>query len=114
MHVMTQAQGETNKSDRPAGPLIAGSGRAPRRAFGLIKPFASHILECVPQQPLAPHRLQTAALPEGQAFCLCRKEQIFTPSPRVLVRAGDEGQQRAGEGPALLGMLSETTFCRGG
>lgn len=75
-----------------AGPLIAGSGWTPRRTFGLIKPSASHIPACVPQQPLAPPRLQTAALPEGQDFCLCWKKQIFTPNPHTPVRLENEGQ----------------------
>lgn len=114
MHVMTQEQGEANGSDRSAsraGPLIAGSGWTPRRSFGLIKPSASHIPECVPQQPLAAPRLQTAALPEGQDFCLCRKKQIFTPNPHAPARSENKGQQRHGEGAALLEMLAETMFC---
>lgn len=95
VHLTTKAKRSSSEAARcatQAGPLIAGSSWTPRRTFGLIKPSASHIPACVPQQPLAPPRLQTAALPEGQDFCLCRKKQIFTPNPHTSVRLQNQGQ----------------------
>ena len=51
------------------------------------------------QRPLllAPHRLQTAALSEGQDFCLCRRKQVFSHKTHTFIHNKNNSKQTVGE-----------------
>lgn len=65
--------------------------------------------DCALQQRpllLAPHRLQAAALSEGQDFCLCRRKQMFTREAHTFVHNKNESQQRVGGENSSVGMVN--------
>lgn len=65
--------------------------------------------DCVLQQRpllLAPHRLQTDALSEGQDFCLCRKKQMFTHKTHTFIQNKNESQQTIGGKNSSVGMVN--------